>query len=40
MSLRFDRWKDNWQLKLLALVLGILLWSYVYFTDAMTRFLP
>jgi hypothetical protein len=40
MNPRFDRLKDNWQLKLLALVLGTLLWSYVYFTNAVTRFLP
>jgi hypothetical protein len=40
MRLRFDVWKENWKLKLLALVLGFLLWLYVYLTEAMTRFIP
>jgi hypothetical protein len=24
-----DRWKDNWELKLLALVMAILVWLFV-----------
>jgi hypothetical protein len=38
--MRFDGWKENWQLKLLALLLGVLLWSYVTFTGAGARLLP
>lgn len=40
MKIRFEDWKENWQLKLLALALAVLLWYYVYFSDSATRFLP